>query len=164
MKYNHININIKPMRRTDAPEMAALAKQAHTHPMSEQTIESCFGPLYRVSGIYADEVLAGFAITHQIFEEASLMDICIAPKSQGQGLGKALLTSVIDTVKTHDADVLLLEVRASSTGARQLYLACGFEQTGVRAGYYKTVNMSGNDQAKVGVEDAILMQLDISAR
>lgn len=155
-------ISIKSMQLIDTSEMANIAQQAHSHPMSEQTIMSCFGHLYRVSGIYFDEVLAGFAIVHQIFEDATLMDICVAPNMQGQGLGKALLVSVIEDVKAHEASSLFLEVRASSMGARQLYLNCGFEQTGVRAGYYKTSMMGEDNQIRIGVEDAILMQLDIN--
>ncbi|WP_299004996.1 ribosomal protein S18-alanine N-acetyltransferase [uncultured Shewanella sp.] len=154
-------LRIDVLEVNDVSEMASIAQLAHSHPMSESTIKSCFGHLYRVSGIYSDEVLAGFAIVHQIFEEASLMDICIAPQYQGKGLGKALLTFVIEDVKAHKANKVFLEVRASSKGAQQLYLNCGFKQTGIRKGYYKTSIIENNDQQVSGVEDAVLMELAI---
>ncbi|WP_298770421.1 ribosomal protein S18-alanine N-acetyltransferase [uncultured Shewanella sp.] len=155
-------ISIDALAVNDAAEMATIAQLAHSHPMSEQTIKSCFGHLYCVSGIYCGGVLAGFAIVHQIFEEASLMDICIAPHYQGKGLGKALLVHVIENIKHQHAQVLRLEVRASSKGAQQLYSNCGFKQTGIRTGYYKTAMLEHNGQQISGVEDAVLMQLDIN--
>ena len=109
--------SIEPLQVSASSEMAIIAQLAHSHPMSESTIMSCFGHLYRVSGIYCDGFLAGFAIVHQIFEEATLMDICIAPEHQGQGLGKALLLSVIEDVKVHEVDKVFLEVRSIIKGS-----------------------------------------------
>ncbi|ABZ77789.1 ribosomal-protein-alanine acetyltransferase [Shewanella halifaxensis HAW-EB4] len=131
-------------------QMAAIAAKAHSHPMSESTIKSCFGNLYTSLGILDSDELCGFAILHQIFEDATLMDICVDPVHQGKGFGKALLKAVIAEAKDKGAEILLLEVRQSGTAARELYENSGFEQTGVRKGYYKT---------EIGCEDAILMQL-----
>ncbi|MCL1058228.1 ribosomal protein S18-alanine N-acetyltransferase [Shewanella gelidimarina] len=130
--------------------MALIAASAHSHPMSESTIKSCFGPLYTCLGLYEGDELYGFAILHQIFEDATLMDICVAPSHQGRGFGKALLDRVIEQARANDAEVLLLEVRESAVGARALYVKVGFEQSGIRKGYYKT---------NAGPEDAILMTL-----
>ena len=131
-------------------QMAIVASRAHSHPMSEASIKSCFGHLYTSFGIIEDDSLCGFAILHQIFEDATLMDICVDPLSQGKGFGKALLTAVIAASKENGAEVLLLEVRQSGSTARALYESLGFETTGVRKGYYKT---------QTDTEDAILMQL-----
>ncbi|GIU31161.1 ribosomal protein S18-alanine N-acetyltransferase [Shewanella schlegeliana] len=135
-----------------ASQMASVAAKAHSHPMSEGSIRSCFGNLYRSFGIFDGETLCGFAILHQIFEDATLMDICVEPGYQGRGFGKALLNAVIAIAKDRGAEVLLLEVRQSGGTARALYEKLGFETTGVRKGYYKT---------EVGSEDAILMQLSL---
>ncbi|WP_028769241.1 ribosomal protein S18-alanine N-acetyltransferase [Shewanella fidelis] len=134
------------------PQMALVAAKAHSHPMSEATIKSCFGHLYASFGVVDGDALYGFAILHQIFEDATLMDICVDPNHQGKGVGKALLNSVINAAKEKGAEVLLLEVRQSGTAARALYEAAGFATTGIRKGYYKT---------SVGSEDAILMQLSL---
>ncbi|ACJ30604.1 RibosOmAl-protein-alanine acetyltransferase [Shewanella piezotolerans WP3] len=133
-------------------EMALIAASAHSHPMSESTIESCFGDLYTCIGIYQDDALCGFAILHQIFEDATLMDICVEPVHQGKGYGKALLDNVISLARRKDAEVLMLEVRESAAGAQALYLRAGFERLGNRKGYYRTED---------GTEDAILMSLSL---
>ncbi len=138
-----LNINM-------CPEMAHIASQAHSHPMSLLTLESCFGNLYKSIGVYLADELQGFAILHQIFEDATLMDICICPQSQGTGLGRLLLDRVIVAAKEAKAETLYLEVRSSGIAAINLYLRYGFKETGRRKGYYKTVN---------GNEDAILMEL-----
>ncbi|MGS0729788.1 ribosomal protein S18-alanine N-acetyltransferase, partial [Shewanella sp. 0m-11] len=61
-------------------QMAAIAVKAHSHPMSESTIKSCFGNLYHCIGLLDGDELCGFAILHQIFEDATLMDICVEPR------------------------------------------------------------------------------------
>jgi ribosomal-protein-alanine N-acetyltransferase len=143
-------VKVIPLTEQSAPQMAYIAASAHSHPMTESTIKTCFGALYTCLGLYESDELYGFAILHQIFEDATLMDICVAPNQQGKGYGKALLDRVIAQARVKDAEVLMLEVRESGLGAQALYVKAGFEQSGVRKGYYKT---------DAGPEDAILMTL-----
>lgn len=138
---------------TDAVNMSNLAALAHFHPMSLRTIETCFSPLYTTFGLVIEERLLGFAIIHQILEDATLMDFCVAPSMQGRGYGQALLQAVIVYVSKSEAETLFLEVRASSLSARHLYAKYGFKESGIRQSYYKTENSN---------EDAILMELDIN--
>ena len=145
-------MNLITLSELSSPEMASIAASAHSHPMTESNIKSCFGDLYRCIGINERDELCGFAILHQIFEEATLMDICINPVHQGKGYGKALLDAVQQQARESGAEILLLEVRESAIAARSLYVNAGFEQSGRRKGYYKTAD---------GSEDAILMSLSI---
>ncbi|MGI2258729.1 ribosomal protein S18-alanine N-acetyltransferase [Shewanella sp. GXUN23E] len=147
-----MSIDIRRLDIEQAPLMAQIAAAAHSHPMSLATIESCFGNFYQSFGVFDDDRLAGFVILHQLFEEASVMDICIEPGYQGQGLGKALMQAGIDWLNNTEAEQLLLEVRAGNTSAIALYHRLGFEVTGERKGYYKTAD---------GTEDAVLMTLPL---
>ncbi len=146
------NIEVSLISADMSTQMAAIATKAHSHPMSLATIESCFGPLYSSFGVYIEGKLQGFAISHQIFEDATLMDICIAPDYQGLGLGRSLLDCVIKSASEKGAETLFLEVRESGTAARALYIKDGFSETGRRKGYYRTGD---------GSEDAILMELSL---
>ena len=137
---------------SDAVNMSKLASLAHSHPMSLTTIESCFGSLYSTLGLEVEGGLVGFAILHQIFEDATLMDICVDPSEQGKGYGQMLLQAVIANAVQSKAETLFLEVRSSSLAARHLYSKYDFKESGIRKSYYKTEN---------GNEDAILMELDI---
>ncbi|BAJ03385.1 ribosomal protein S18-alanine N-acetyltransferase [Shewanella violacea] len=138
---------------TDAVNMANLATLAHTHPMSLGTIQSCFGHLYSTFGLEIEGRLVGFAILHQIFEDATLMDICVDPSEQGRGYGQMLLQAVITDAAQSKAETLFLEVRSSSLAARHMYAKYDFKESGIRKGYYKTESAN---------EDAILMELAIS--
>lgn len=147
---NELTPEFSTLDITVSPKMAHIASLAHSYPMSLSTLETCFGPFYSSIGVYLKGELQGFAILHQIFEDATLMDICIHPKSQGRGLGHLLLQHVISSAIDGDAETLFLEVRESGEAARALYIKDGFKVSGRRKGYYKT---------EEGSEDAILMEL-----
>lgn len=138
---------------TDAVNMSTLAALAHSHPMSLRTIESCFGTLYSTFGLRVEGDLVGFAILHLIFEDATLMDICVDPSEQGRGYGQMLLQAVIAHAVHSKVETLFLEVRSSSLAAKHLYSKYDFKESGIRQSYYKTEN---------GNEDAILMELAIN--
>ena len=148
-----MSLQVCALSPEDAVNMSKLAVLAHSHPMSLSTIETCFGTLYSTFGIVVEGHLLGLAILHQIFEDATLMDICIDPSVQGKGYGQMLLQAVITRAVQAKAETLFLEVRASSLTARHLYAKYDFKESGIRKDYYKTQN---------GNEDAILMQLAIN--
>lgn len=145
-------MKVVPLLPQDTPKMALIESEAHSHPMSEAMLADCFGPLYRCTGLYQEEVLQGFTIVQQIVDEATLFDICVQPLAQGKGLGKLLLERVINDARHHGALVLMLEVRASNIAAIGLYQRLGFSEIGRRKGYYPTAD---------GREDAVLMDLDL---
>lgn len=150
MSMSHQVCSLSP---TDAVNMSTLAALAHSHPMSLGTIVSCFGSLYSTCGLVVEGHLLGFAILHQIFEDATLIDICVDPSEQGKGYGQILLQAVIANAVQSKAETLFLEVRSSSLAARHLYSKFDFKESGIRKSYYKTEN---------GNEDAILMELAIN--
>jgi ribosomal-protein-alanine N-acetyltransferase len=143
---------IVPLSVEHAAVMVMIENQAHTHPWSETGLRECFGPLYRVVGIKQLDVLLGFAIVQQIIDEATLLDICVAPEKQGVGFGGLLMHQLIDDAKSAGAVVVMLEVRQSNKAAKYLYDKFGFIEAGRRKNYYPTDD---------GYEDAILMDLSL---
>lgn len=133
-------------------QMSAIEQACHRSPMSQATLASCFGHLYCVEGVFENDQLLGFSIVQQVIDEVTLMDICINPAAQGLGLGKRLLTSLVEQAKALDAVVIMLEVRQSNLSAISLYEKAGFVESGRRKGYYPTDD---------GHEDAILMDLTL---
>ena len=71
-----------------------------------------------------------------------------------RGLGRQLLRSLLECAAAAAAAEAFLEVRPSNTTAIRLYLAMGFEQVGMRRGYYQAVN---------GREDAAVLKLALKA-
>ncbi|MBM7070521.1 ribosomal protein S18-alanine N-acetyltransferase [Shewanella sp. 202IG2-18] len=152
MKTEKNALRFVELSKDDSQLISTIEKLAHSHPMSEANIQSCFGHLYHNLGLKLNEQLVAFAIVHQVVDEATLMDICVSPYAQGQGLGKILMAELIQTAKKREASFLQLEVRASNQSAIQLYIKSGFTETGKRKEYYPS---------KRGREDAILMELKL---
>jgi ribosomal-protein-alanine acetyltransferase len=81
---------------------------------------------------------------------ADVLTIAVAGESWGQGIGSALLGALIDEARRRRCTEVFLEVRKDNPRARGLYLRRGFEEIGVRRGYYQPANV-----------DAIVMRKDL---
>lgn len=82
--------------------------------------------------------------------QADVLTIAVAPPCWGRGIGSALLGALVQAARDHDCGEVFLEVREDNPRARGLYLRRGFEEIGVRRGYYQP---SG--------ADAIVMRKDL---
>jgi ribosomal-protein-alanine N-acetyltransferase len=81
-------------------------------------------------------------------DEAHLLNLCVRPDKQGQGLGRRMLTHMVDLAGRTGADTMLLEVRFSNQVAIALYTSLGFAELGTRRSYYP---------ARQGREDALVL-------
>lgn len=80
--------------------------------------------------------LAGYLIVMMAVDEAHLLNIGVDEKFHGQGIGACLLRHAMDIGLNSGMKRLLLEVRPSNARALTLYRHYGFQQIGVRRGYY----------------------------
>jgi ribosomal-protein-alanine N-acetyltransferase len=86
-------------------------------------------------------------------DEAHIINVAVRESYRRQGIGELLLISAINLAAELKVRIITLEVRASNTAAQALYSKYGFNQVGLRRGYYV------DDR-----EDAILMSTeDISS-
>lgn len=92
--------------------------------------------------------VVGFAVGRVVGPEAELETIGVAPAAQRSGVASQLFSALAEELRKTQVEELLLEVRTSNRAALLFYRSLGFEETGLRPGYY----------AKP-VEDAILMRL-----
>jgi ribosomal-protein-alanine N-acetyltransferase len=81
---------------------------------------------------------------------ADVLTIAVRESHWGLGIGSALLDALIQAARERDCAEVFLEVRADNPRAHGLYVRRGFEQIGVRRGYYQP---SG--------ADAIVMRKDL---
>ena len=91
----------------------------------------------------------GFLMGRAVAGEAEVLTLAVAPAARRQGGGAALVAGFLAEAKARGAAVAFLEVAADNLGARGLYAAAGFGETGLRRGYYH-----GTDGRAV---DAIVM-------
>jgi [ribosomal protein S18]-alanine N-acetyltransferase len=81
--------------------------------------------------------ILGVGCVWAILEEAHITMLAIDPQFQRQGLGLALLHSLLGSARQRGLEWATLEVRVSNTGAIALYERFGFESVGERKRYYQ---------------------------
>ena len=77
----------------------------------------------------------GFLVA-QCGPEWELENIVVSPASRRHGVGRTLLSALLNEARAHCAERILLEVRASNHAAICLYLRSGFQQLSRRPDYY----------------------------
>lgn len=95
--------------------------------------------------------LAGYFVLMYALDEAHLLDVAVAGKRHGTGLGRRLLETLCARARQMGAESVLLEVRPSNERALAVYRRFGFAEIGRRKGYYPA------HEGKR--EDAIVMRL-----
>lgn len=86
-----------------------------------------------------DQRLAGYAglLAPAGGDQGDIQTIAVAPFARGIGLGRGLMHALITQARRRHLGELFLEVRADNPIARTLYESLGFEQIGIRRGYYQ---------------------------
>ena len=82
------------------------------------------------------EFIAGYVATSYMTDEAHVTGIAVRGPHRGRGLGELLLMSSIELAMRRNSRVVTLEVRVSNHIAQSLYTKYGFNQAGLRKGYY----------------------------
>jgi ribosomal-protein-alanine N-acetyltransferase len=95
------------------------------------------------------QYIFGFAGFWIMAGEVHITNIAVREQHRRQGIGELLLISLIDLGIELGARLITLEVRSSNIAAQSLYSKYGFNQVGLRRGYY-TDNR----------EDGVLMSIE----
>lgn len=147
-----MTLEVKPLAETELPLMVVLEQQSHSHPMSEKQLASCLGGRYFAVGAWRGERLLAFAIAETVIDEGTLIDLVVAPDVRRGGIARQLLQVLLARWQQAGVVSVFLEVRAGNQGARQLYHQLGFNEIGLRRGYYPAAS---------GREDAVQMALSL---
>lgn len=98
-----------------------------------------------------DGVIAGFALTRAIADEAELLLIAVDPAAQHIGIGAALVDDFVTLATAHGARRLHLEVRDGNV-AITLYERAGFSLVGRRREYYRGRDGDKHDALTLALE------------
>ena len=142
-------VQFRPMRASDVSDVAALEKSLYAFPWSPGNFRDSVEAGYDCRVACEGSRVIGYAILMIALDEAHLLNLSIAEKRQGAGFGARLLCHAMRAAHEAGATSLLLEVRPSNPSALALYRHFGFQQIGVRRGYYP---------AEAGSEDALVMR------
>jgi ribosomal-protein-alanine N-acetyltransferase len=92
----------------------------------------------------------GFVIFWLVHDEIHILNLATHPRVRRMGIGRILMTEVLEQGRRSGATLATLEVRRSNLAALGLYRGLSFRAIGVRPNYYV-------DEG----EDAVVMTLDI---
>lgn len=140
------------MQLADLENVLAVEQAAYTHPWTKAMFADCLEGRYDCWTAELDGELIAHAVLSIACGEAHILNICVKPSEQRQGVGRYIMNRLLLRAKAEQAEMVFLEVRASNKPAQQLYLSMGFNQIGERKNYYRSHQ---------GREDAIIFALQI---
>lgn len=83
-----------------------------------------------------EEKIVGYMGFWRIENEAHITNVAVLPEYRRRKVGAKLIEHVMDFAREVGIDAYTLEVRRSNIAAINLYEGFGFEEEGVRPGYY----------------------------
>ena len=139
--------DIRPMNDLDIPVVGVIERAGYQFPWSEGIFRDCLrvGYVCRVVEVAGD--MAGYGIMSVGAGEAHILNVCIRDEYRGRGFARKMLLYLLDRARASGMYEAFLEVRPSNTAAARLYHSMGFEQVGVRRGYYQSTD--GREDAAV---------------
>jgi ribosomal-protein-alanine N-acetyltransferase len=147
-------IAIRAMRATDVGEVVAIERASYQFPWSEGIFRDCLRVGYVCRVVTLSRQVVAYGVMSFGAGEAHILNLCVDEARRCRGLGRRLLAVLIERATAAGMNDAFLEVRPSNTAAIRLYLALGFEQVGMRRGYY---------QAASGREDAAVLRRALRA-
>ena len=143
---------LRRMRTADLPEVLKIEGQVYNYPWSEGIFKDCFRIRYSCWVCEDIDDMLGYCIVSLAAGEAHIMNICVDPAVQKQGVGRKMVEHMIDVAKKEKASSIFLEVRPSNKSAISLYEGLGFNEIGIRKAYYPGEN---------GREDALMLAKEL---
>lgn len=114
--------------------LADLHARCFTTPRPWTALE--FAELLDRADIVLETAPGGFALAHDLGEDAEVLTIAVAPDQRRRGLGGRLIGRLETTLAGRGCRRLVLEVACDNIPAQRLYDRLGFAVMGRRPGYF----------------------------
>jgi len=147
-----VQLAFEPMRAGDVALVGTMERRNYEFPWSDAIFRDCLKASYTCELVRLDDELAGYGILQTGAEEGHILNLCIDESYQRRGFARLLLEHLVSRASASGARVVFLEVRPSNPRAMALYQRSGFNEIGLRKGYY---------EAHGGREDALVMARSI---
>ena len=136
------------MTEYDLPQVLEIEQRSYEFPWTEGIFHDCLRFGYSSWVIEIDRKIIGYGVMSLAVQECHILNLCVDPEYQGNGIGRRLLDQLFTIARARKADTAFLEVRPTNTQALSLYFSEGFNEIGTRRNYYP---------AYIGREDAIIL-------
>ena len=155
---------LRAMQASDLPAVLQVEERAYSVPWTEGIFRDCMRVRYlcMVAEVAAtpgfdarsggkDQII-GHAVMSVAAGECHVLNVCVHPDLHNRGIGRRMLRRLLALARRQEADTAFLEVRASNVAAIALYYSEGFDEVGLRRGYYPVAI-----DDTVNREDAVVM-------
>ena len=133
-----LRTSLRAVQPGDLRSLAAAEVECFEDPWPEAYFASeLFAPA-RFQRVLVDPAgsLAAYLFTAWQYLDLHILKIATLPEHRRNGLGKRLMAIAEEHAREKAGETLTLEVRLTNTGAIALYESLGYEQMGLRKGYY----------------------------
>lgn len=148
-----------PLTVQQLDAVLAIEQQAYAFPWTRGNFIDSLASGYPSQVLYGPQgELLGYFIAMEGVDELHLLNITVAPASEGRGHARFMLDELCALSRTKQAKQIWLEVRESNLRARAIYERYGFVHVGLRRGYYPAARSTHAS----GREDAVVMSLSLT--
>lgn len=102
----------------------------------EQELAAPYSEVWLAFAQEGGDVPIGYIDFHVITDEVSLLNVAVDPTARRRGLGVELMALMERRGQERGGRTVFLEVRRGNAQGLALYRRAGFEQIGLRKGYY----------------------------
>lgn len=145
---NQPNISFREMHASDLDAVMQIEIVNFPFPWTAGNFKDSINSGHICLLLEIDEAVIGYAILIMVLDEAHLLNISVSSAWKGKGWGRHLLNHMMQIGREKGGLNMFLEVRPSNVSAITLYESIGFNEMGMRPGYYPAHN---------GRENAVLM-------
>ena len=133
-----MNVELRRLEPEDLDAVEDIERASYPTPWSRAMfVAELRKPGSLALGAFTEEgVLAGYAFVSRYVDAWHVMNVAVADDFRRRGIATTLLERLFEVTAGDARRGYTLEVRVSNTDAIRLYERLGFEQRGIRRGYY----------------------------
>lgn len=136
-----MKLSFRKMLPDDAEAVERVEKACFAMPWSRKSFwqEASNDKAYYLLAIdeEAEQLVIGYTGMWVLFDEAQITNVAVSPIYQNRGVGRQMMSAIMQIAKDRGANAMTLEVRPSNSSAVHLYESLGFKSVGRRRGYYE---------------------------
>ncbi len=128
---------IKKATIENLEDIYKIEESVFAHPWSIDSLKNLLEDEKSVAFIAVDNnAICGYCGVNTVLDEGYITNVAVLEHYRRQGIGRLLVSALVDFAKDKSLAFLTLEVRKSNTPAINLYKSNGFEEVGERKNYY----------------------------
>ena len=129
-------ITIAKMSREHLSEVASIEEMSFSLPWSLESLELMLTEQASALVALEDGRVLGYVGMMCVLDEGQIINVAVHPDARRRGVGRSLMQAAQAYAKERGIVFLSLEVRESNIAARSLYSSLGWEEQGIRKGFY----------------------------